>query len=165
MYGVCPVRLQDLSFSGISKSLTKTYGPIIAYSRVALFYILRQLHYRIIIIYLCTGNKPFVSKAWSDASVHTLKDIYCDNGLKSFQELSAEFSLPGFSFFLYLRLRSALKAYGVPWATNVLPHPLWEWLDFNTPSSGLVSKIIIQSFYCSILIFQLSTPGKGRSSD
>lgn len=155
---VHPVRLQDLLFSGVSKSLKKTYGPIIecsldAWKKVEKITGGPFLYTKTTPLWhnnrLCTGNKPFVFKAWSDAGVHTLKDIYCDKGLKSFQELSAEFSLPGFSFFLYLRLRSALKAYGVPWDTNVLPHPLWEWLDIHTPSSGLVSKI-----YNSILLLQ-----------
>uniref|UniRef100_A0A9J7ZM10 Reverse transcriptase n=1 Tax=Cyprinus carpio carpio TaxID=630221 RepID=A0A9J7ZM10_CYPCA len=156
-----PVRLQDLPFSGISKSLKKTYGPIIEYLLDAWKKVEKImggpfLYTKTTPLWhnnrLCTGNKPFVFKTWSDAGVHTLNDIYCDNGLKSFQDLSAEFSLPGFSFFLYLRLRSALKAYGVPWATNVLSHPLWEWLNIDTPSSGLVSKI-----YNSILLLQYTS--------
>ncbi|XP_077098142.1 trace amine-associated receptor 13c-like [Siphateles boraxobius] len=60
---------------------------------------------------LCMGNKPFVSKCWAKCGVYTLKDMYSDYGLKSFQSLKEEFSLPGFSFFLYLSLRSALKAF------------------------------------------------------
>ncbi len=153
-----PVRLQDLPFSGISKSLKKTYGPIIEYlldvwKKVEKITGGPFLYTKTTPLWhnnrLCTGNKPFVFKTWSDSGVHTLNDIYCDDSLKSFRDLSAEFSLPGFSFFLYLRLRSALKAYGVPWATNVLTHPLWEWLNIDTPSSGLVSKI-----YNSILVLQ-----------
>ncbi len=76
---------------------------------------------------LRTGNKPFISKCWFECSIYTLKDLYNDYGLKSFQILKDEFSLPRFSFFLYLRLRSALKAYGVPWSIKISPHPMVQF--------------------------------------
>ncbi len=71
--------------------------------------------------------------------------------LKSFQILKDEFSLPGFSFFLYLRLRSALKAYGVPWSIKISPHPMVNWIDSSMASIGIVNII-----YKSLVVRQYS---------
>lgn len=105
-----PVRLQDLPFAGVSKCSKKNYGPIIEYSLEVWKKVEKSmggpfLYTNITPLWhntcLCTGNKPFVFKVWSDAGIYTLKDIFCKKGIKSFQELSSEFSLPGFSFFFF----------------------------------------------------------------
>ena len=58
----------------------------------------------------------------------------------SFEDLRASFEVPRTSFFLYLRLRSALKCYGVPWGNSLEAHPVIKWfVDF--PVRGLVSRI------------------------
>ncbi len=44
-------------------------------------------------------------------------------------------------FFLYLRLRSALKAYGVPWSIKISPHHMVNWIDSSMVSRGIVSII------------------------
>ncbi len=100
---------------------------------------------------LCTGNKPFVSKCWVECGIYTLKDLYNDYGLNSIQILKDEFSLPGFSFFLYLRLRSAMKSYGVPWSIKISPHPMVNWIDSSMASRGIVNII-----YKSLVIRQYS---------
>ncbi len=100
---------------------------------------------------LCTGNKPFVSKCWVECGIYTLKELYKDYGLKSIQILKDEFSLPGFFFFLYLRLRSALKAYGVPWLIKISPHPMVHWIDSSMASRGIVNII-----YKSLVVRQYS---------
>ncbi len=86
-----------------------------------------------------------------ECGIYTLKDLYNDYGLKSFQILKDEFSLPGFSFFLYLRLRSALKAYGVPWSIKISPHPMVNWIDSSMASRGIVNII-----YKSLVVRQYS---------
>ena len=64
---------------------------------------------------LCLGGHPIFFPLWSDKGINTLSDITSDNTLRSFQVLKSHFNLPGTSFFFYLQLRSALRAYRVPW--------------------------------------------------
>ena len=70
-----------------------------------------------------------------------LNDIIGTHGLYSFQELCNLFSIPGTSYFLYLRLRSALRAYGVPWNTQLKNHFLLDHLCNHESSRGLVSHL------------------------
>ena len=63
---------------------------------------------------LMSGNKPFSSLSWSLQGIHVIGDLYSSGGLFTFQQLKDKFVLPVSSFFIYLQLRSALKAYGVP---------------------------------------------------
>ncbi len=100
---------------------------------------------------LCTGNKLFVSKCWVECGIYTLKDLYNDYGLKSSQILKDEFSLPGFSIFLYLRLRSALKAYGVPWSIKISPHPMVNWIDYMASKGmNIIYKSLVIRQYSNI---------------
>ncbi|XDV29900.1 hypothetical protein PO909_032930 [Leuciscus waleckii] len=157
---IYPLRLQDLPFTGIPKKALEKFGPIICHSiktwRMAENIMGASDSYcdSTPIWHnsnLCTGNKPFVSKCWANCGVYTMKDLYSDYGLKSFQILKDEFSLPGFSFFLYLRLRSALKAYGVPWSNKISSHPMIDWIDSSMASKGIVSII-----YKSLVVRQYS---------
>lgn len=142
---IYPLHLQDLSITNVSKKVLEKFGPIISNLLKSGKQIMgvSNLYCESTPIWhnnnLCTGNKPFVSKWWVECGIYTLKDLYNDYGLKSFQILKDEFSLPGFSFFLYLRLRSALKAYGVPWSTKLSPHPMTNWIDSSMDSRGIVS--------------------------
>lgn len=157
---IYPLRLQDLPFTGIPKKVLEKFGPIICHSiktwRVAEKIMGASDSYcdSTPIWHnsnLCTRNKPFVSKCWANCGVYTLKDLYSDCGLKSFQILKDEFSLPGFSIFLYIRLRSALKAYGVPWSNKISSHPMIDWIDSSMASKGIVSII-----YKSLVVRQYS---------
>ncbi len=65
------------------------------------------------------GNRPFVQPSWSSLGVNTCGDIYDNQGLCSFQALRAKFCLPASEYFVFLQLRSALKAYGVPWSSSI----------------------------------------------
>ncbi len=65
------------------------------------------------------GNRPFVQPSWSSLGVNMCGDIYDNQGLCSFQTLRTKFCLPAFAYFVFLQLRSALKAYGVPWASSI----------------------------------------------
>ncbi len=42
--------------------------------------------------------------------------------------------------FVFLQLRSALKAYGVPWASSISSHPMRDWI---LPSAGRPSVSLI----------------------
>ncbi len=44
------------------------------------------------------------------------------------------------AYFVFLQLRSALKAYGVPWASSISSHPMRDWI---TPSAGRPSVSLI----------------------
>ncbi len=79
------------------------------------------------------GNRPFVQPSWSSLGVNTCGDMYDNQGLCSFQALRATFCLPASAYFVFLQLRSALKAYGVPWSSSISSHPMRDWI---APSAG-----------------------------
>ncbi len=54
--------------------------------------------------------------------------IYDNQGLCSFQTLRTKFCLPASAYFVFLQLRSALKVYGVPWASSISFHPMRDWI-------------------------------------
>ncbi len=68
------------------------------------------------------GNRPFVQPSWSSLGVNPCGDIYDNQGLSSF------------------RIRSALKAYGVPWSSSISSHPMRDWI---APSAGRPSVSLI----------------------
>ncbi len=72
---------------------------------------------------LLSGSTPFHCPQWTHNKENTLGHIYDDSGLKSFQNLKTQCNLPGTSFFMHLRIRSALWAYGVPWNSQLPIHP------------------------------------------
>lgn len=90
--------------------------------------------------HLQSGGKPFIYKLWSDQGISVLGDIFDNQGLRSFQDLKEGYNLPGHSYFLYLRLRSAMRAYGVPWNCNLDNHPLRDCVNFSQ-SRGSISCI------------------------
>ncbi len=90
---------------------------------------------------LLTGNIPFSFPHWKNRGVYVLKDLYGDSGLRAFNDLKAEYDLPGSSYFFYLQLRSVMQAYGVPWGSGLPTHPL-NILFFSVGSTrGIVSKV------------------------
>ncbi len=86
------------------------------------------------------GNRPFVQPSWSSLGVNTCGDIYDNQGLCSFQTLRTKFCLPASAYFVFLQLRSALKAYGVPWTFPIFSHPMQDWI---APSAGRPSVSLI----------------------
>ena len=92
---------------------------------------------------LLTGNKPFTFPQWQQKGIHILDDIINNSGLRTFQDLQLSYNLPGSSFFLYLRLRSAMKAYGVTWRNTLHLHPLHNLFGKNVRTRGLVFLIYI----------------------
>ncbi len=86
------------------------------------------------------GNRPFVQPSWSSLGVNTCGDIYDNQGLCSFQTFRTKFCLPASAYFVFLQLRSALKAYGVPWSSPISSHPMRDWI---APSAGRPSVSLI----------------------
>ncbi len=86
------------------------------------------------------GNRPFVQPSWSSLGVNTCGDMYDNQGLCSFQALRDKFCLPASAYFVFLQLRSALKAYGVPWSSSISSHPMRDWI---APSAGRPSVSLI----------------------
>ncbi len=91
------------------------------------------------------GNRPFVQPSWSSLGVNTCGDMYDNQGLCSFQALRAKFCLPASAYFVFLQLRSALKAYGVPWSSSISSHPMRDWIapSARRPSVSLIYNKII----------------------
>ncbi len=110
------------------------------------------------------GNRPFVQPSWSSLGVNTCGDIYDNQGLCSFQTLRAKFCLPASAYFVFLQLRSALKAYGVPWASSISSHPMRDWI---APSAGRpsVSLIYNKISYCITKPLSIKTIWNRELSD
>ncbi len=81
----------------------------------------------------CMRKSSIVQPSWSSLGVNTCGDIYDNQGLCSFQTLRTKFCLPASAYFVFLQLRSALKAYGVPWSSSISSHPMRDWI---APSAG-----------------------------
>ncbi|KAL2081000.1 hypothetical protein ACEWY4_022853 [Coilia grayii] len=148
---VKPHRLEDLLYTGIGlKNMHLKYGSIISNSLNAwrktekelditcLFHKTSPLwnNYR-----FQSGGAPFVFSPWSQKGVDVFGDLFDQKALRTFLDIKSVFSLPGTSYFLYLRLRSAMKAYGVPWDQPLPDHPMERWISPMQCSSGTVSKM------------------------
>ncbi len=147
---VKPNRLQDILFTGTGKKGDNyKFGPVVANS----IKIWKTVERRIggpfkfcnstplwhNFNFVC-GNRPFVQPSWSSLGVNTCGDMYDNQGLCSFQALRAKFCLPASAYFVFLQLRSALKAYGVPWSSSISSHPMRDWI---APSAGRPSVSLI----------------------
>ncbi len=136
-------RLQDILFSGLNnKQCMDAFGPIIA-NTIVNFKLMEKCiqhthnwHTHTPIWYnndIRSGGAPFFSRDWMQKGI-TLKDISSSNCMLSFQELCERYGTEPSSLFLYLRLRSAMKAYGVPWGESLPMHPIIAWFDLSTSS-------------------------------
>ncbi len=116
-----PNRLQDILFTGTGKKGDNyKFGPVVANSIKIWKTVERRIggpfkfcnstplwHY---FSFVC-GNRPFVQPSWSSLGVNMCGDMYDDQGLCSFQTLRTKFCLPASTYFVFLQLRSALKAW------------------------------------------------------
>ncbi len=75
--------------------------------------------------------------------ISTLKDISSSNCLLSFQELCERYGTEPSSLFLYLRLRWAMKVYGVPWGESLPMHPIIAWFGLSSDLKGRVGGELI----------------------
>lgn len=143
-----PSRLQDVLFSTLPrKKYIIEFGPIINYTMKNFRIVEKQAKCDIRAHThtplwnnhgLTSGKKSFQCQSWTSRGIHTLGDLYGVNGLMSFQELCQLYDIPKSSFFLYLQLRSALRAYGVPWESNIQIHPIIKKLLIS-PFRGFVT--------------------------
>lgn len=148
---VKPHRLEDLLFTGLGRSNTNLkFGCIIAHSLKvwkeaekcmgvplhtgALTPLWHNSRFLI-------GGKPFHNSHWFTQGIHVVNDMFDGDGLRSFQNLKVTFNLPGSSYFVYLQLRSALKAYGVPWDRPPISHSLLRWVQPSNNLRGRVSLV------------------------
>lgn len=146
-----PNQLTDIPFMKIGRKSTLRYGTIISSTLRAWHNAERILGgpFKLTLSSplwnnpcLTSGKQPFTSHIWSSKGIHTVNDI-CDNGtLRTFQDLQHQYDLPGSSYFLYLQLRSSMKAYGVPWhSLFIRSHPLSNLICPSNLSRGLVTKL------------------------
>lgn len=129
-----PHHLQDLIHSGLSIKRSKLkLGPIMSFLLAVWRSVERVIgcmlkwHAQSPIFHnysSLTGGVPFSSREWSGRGINILSDTCDDGGLRLFNDLRATYDMPSTSFFLYLRLRSAMRAYGVPWGTPLPTHKL-----------------------------------------
>ncbi len=151
---VKPHRIEDLLFAGLKpKTAHKRFGPIIGNSLQVWSTVQNQMGCNTKLCdrspiwhnsNLLQNSGPYFNESWASRGVYILQDLYGENGLKSFQDLRESYSLPGFSWFLYLQLRSAIKAKGVPWESPLCAHPLSLWIYSGSSCTGLVSRIYTQ---------------------
>ena len=126
-----PHRLQDLLCSNLSLKCSKSkLGPVMPFllstwqkvEKATYSQLKWHTHSPIFHNFaLLTGGAPFTFPQWSNRGIHTLSDICDKKGLRAFDDLRTSFDLPGTSLFLYLQLRSSMRAYGVPWAHPLAP--------------------------------------------
>ncbi len=146
-----PHRLQDLVYANIPLKKAKLHlGPVISFLLTSYHTVMKHvgtdykwhIHTPIFNNFsLLTGNRPFSFPHWKNRGLNVLKDLYSVNGLRAFNDLQAEFDLPGSSFFFYMQLRSAMRAYSVPWGATLPTHPLRKLLASVGPTRGMVSKL------------------------
>jgi len=157
---VHPHRLQDLIYAGVPLKQAKLrFGPIIANVLITWKLVTKHTnletkwhHYTPIFhnYNLLLGGRTLAYPIWSNNGIYLLGQLFNTNGLCTFQELQQQYNLPGFSFFLYLQLRSALKAYGVPWDSELPKCDLTNQLYKTNKTKGTVSMLysqIMQSSY------------------
>lgn len=68
-------------------------------------------------------------------------DLWEENGIKSFEDVCSLDNVPKSSFFFYLRLRLAMRTYGVPWGKELVTHPLYRLLNTKGKTRGISSQI------------------------
>ncbi len=146
-----PRRLQDLVYSNLPPKYSRSkLGPISSFLLSTCQSVENATHTQLIWrthtpifhnVSPLTGGVPFSSPQWSDKGIHTLSDICNEKGLRTFNDLQISSNLPGFSFFLYLELRSSMGAYGVPWGQRLYLHDLHILLNVGVNTGGLVSRL------------------------
>lgn len=156
---VLPWCLEDVPFSNISDKQTMLrFGPLI--SNVFQTWRLVEKGCKISCNWhslsplfnnkgLLIGGRPINPSHWTDTGIRYIKDLYTDTTLGSFQDIKISFNLPDSSYFFYLQIRSAMKAYGVPWQQPLPTHPLAKLLSVQTKTKGMVSTLynfILESF-------------------
>lgn len=131
---MAPASIKDCLFTGLSINKCKLeYGSVIAnaiqnfrkieriYNWTSKWHASTPLFHNSL---LKTGGDHFISPQWVEAGIHSLGDIMNDDGLRSFQDLRETFKLSSNSFFLYLQLRSALRAAGTMTDRKPINHPI-----------------------------------------
>lgn len=134
-----PHRLQDLVYCNLTPKQSRSkLGPIMSFllsiwhmvEKATHFQFKWHTHSPIFHNYgLLTEGVPFSIPQWSNRGIHILFDVCNEEGLRMFNDLRLSFELPGSSFFLYLQLRSSMRAYGVPWEQPLYTHELHVILD------------------------------------
>ena len=74
-----------------------------------------------------SGGKPFINKHWEAKGINTLQDINGADTILNFQELISQYNIDEHSLFFYFRIRSAGRAYRVPWGSELKEHPILSW--------------------------------------
>lgn len=137
-------RMTDIPFCGLKpRSVHWKFGPIIGNSMKIWFAAQKYMGCNIKLCdcspvwynyNLLQHSGSYFNDSWASGGIHILQDLYDRNGLSSLQMLNEHFSLPGFPWFLYLQLRSAIRAHGVPWDSPLSSHPLDTWISPQTTS-------------------------------
>lgn len=133
-----PLRLRDFLFLGLpTKKCNLQYGPILSYMLVVFRSVERYLKckpnwYKSSPLWnnrhFISGGKPFINKGWSNKGIKVLQDINGEESILSFQDLVSKYDIDKHSLFSYFRIRSACKAYGVPWGSELRDHPISKML-------------------------------------
>lgn len=69
-----------------------------------------------------------INREWSNKGIKVLQDINGVESILSFQDLVSKYNIDKHSLFFYFRIRSACKAYGVPWGSELKDHPICKLL-------------------------------------
>lgn len=155
---ITPMRLNDFLLVGLSiKKCALRYGPILTYALQVFRALGKFLKIKSVWCtsspiwnnnHLLSGGKPFVNKNWESKGIRTLQDINGTCDILSFQELVSRYNIDKHSLFFYFRIRSACKAYKVPWGSELKEHCVLNWIQ-NAPRrivSYIYNKLNSESY-------------------
>ena len=138
---IAPVRLKDFPLTGVHiKRCTLHYGPILTYMIQVFRAAETFINFKNIWCkssplwnnsHLLSGGKPFINKHWEAKGINTLQDINGADTILNFQELISQYNIDKHSLFFYFRIRSACRAYMVPWGSELKQHLILSWLQHS----------------------------------
>lgn len=163
---IAPIRLKDFPLIGMSiKKCTLYYGPILTYMLQVFRAVEKFINYKSVWCrssplwnnnHFISGGKPFSNKYWGSKGINTLQDIDGESTILDFQELVSRYGIDKHSLFFYFRVRSACKAYRVPWGSELKEHPILCWI--------LDASERIVSYIYDKLISEKYTPSVGMKA-
>lgn len=87
-------------------------------------------HLRRFLTTVLTGGRPILCSPWNNSNIRTLKNVHCDTGLCTFQDIRGKYNVPAHSFFLFFFLpptQVIFKSTGCLFAASTI-HPIYKWL-------------------------------------
>lgn len=69
------------------------------------------------------GGRPILCSPWNNSNIRTLKNVYCDTGLCTFQDFRGKYNVPVHSFFFLPPTQVIFKSTGCLFAASTTYSP------------------------------------------